>query len=465
MRTKQPISFRLRTGLFIAAAFTVLLSVFFIASYLSIERTLVVRSDAEVTAALDAILSALHEPPTQAVFDSLYRSHSTTGESAIAISLRHSDGSHTGILARGPSHAVAILDSVHLSLLDPPQIVHGFEHSYRIISRVARPHALVGAIDMLPLDEVQDTMISQFLFLLGVGVIVSFVIGMITANLALKPLKVLISSAFRIRSHSQQHDALPTDTRTAEINELASLINDVLAERNRNIEALRTFTADAAHELRTPLTILKGEMEVDLRTKEFTLSDRAAIESNLEEVARLIRIVEDLLTLARLDRDTHTQDHASSPWSPNELLDETLGRFVLVADEKRLAVVRDLQSTHNCTIHREDVRTIVANLIDNAIRYTPEGGSLTVRSFDAPDGSSVIEISDTGIGIAASDLPYIFDRFWRADRARTRSAGGTGLGLTIAKRLADLHHIALEVESESGRGTIVRCRIPTNRRP
>jgi signal transduction histidine kinase len=112
-----------------------------------------------------------------------------------------------------------------------------------------------------------------------------------------------------------------------------------------------------------------------------------------------------------------------------------------------------------CTVSRDDVRTIITNLLENAIRYSPANGRIEVSATDA-DGSVEVTIEDRGIGIAAEDLPHIFDRFWRADRARTRSAGGTGLGLTIAKRLADKHRIVLSIESQPGNGTVVVCHIP-----
>lgn len=254
---------------------------------------------------------------------------------------------------------------------------------------------------------------------------------------------------------------LPTQTRTLEINELAVVINEILQERDRNIAALKDFTADAAHELRTPLTILKGELEVDLRTKLLSAEDRVSLESNLEEVQRLIHIVEDLLFLARSEQPTHRESHQEFvSWSLDQLMSDSCDRLVPLIESKQITLINECNTKTHLILPRLDIERIIFNILLNATQYTPNHGSITIASKQTIDRTLEVMITDTGIGIAPEDLPYIFDRFWRADKSRGRQAGGTGLGLTIAHTLAQQYGIKLVCESKSGIGTTMRCIFP-----
>lgn len=241
-----------------------------------------------------------------------------------------------------------------------------------------------------------------------------------------------------------------------EIAELAVLFNRVSREWIQGEEARSRLVSDAAHELRTPVAILRGHLETML--KGAMEPKRENLVSLLDETKRMSRLIQELqqLSLAeagklRLDRE----------WVDlNLLLREVVDIFSVEAEEKRIGLSElDVLA---CEVYCDPSRMkqTLINLIGNAIRYTPEGGKVEIRQSAETEGFFRIEVADTGPGIAADKLPYIFHRFYRADDSRSRSAGGTGLGLAIAKQFVEAHGGTLNVASEIGRGTVFVLRLP-----
>ena len=215
----------------------------------------------------------------------------------------------------------------------------------------------------------------------------------------------------------------------------------------------RQFTADASHELRTPLAVIQAETSLTLgreRTKEDL---QESLEMVSQEVSYMSAIIEKLLFLARSDsgkepvtfRDINLRD----------LLGEVYADAAALAREKNIEL--KMEPVEDITIKGDAVklRQLFLNILENAVRYTPEGGRIS-SSLVRRDGRAVVTISDTGIGIPAEHLPYIFDRFYRVDKARSRAEGGTGLGLAIARQIAESHGGSIEVESEAGKGSTFR---------
>jgi len=241
-----------------------------------------------------------------------------------------------------------------------------------------------------------------------------------------------------------------------EIAELAVLFNRVSREWIQGEEARNQLVSDAAHELRTPVAILRGHLETML--KGAMELKRENLVSLLDETKRMSRLIQELqqLSLAeagklRLDRE----------WIDiNLLLREVVDIFSVEAEEKQIGL-SELDALA-CEVYCDPSRMkqTLINLIGNAIRYTPEGGKVEIRQTTEQDGHIQIEVADTGPGIAADKLPYIFHRFYRADDSRSRSAGGTGLGLAIAKQFVEAHGGTLNVASEVGRGTLFVLRLP-----
>ena len=222
-------------------------------------------------------------------------------------------------------------------------------------------------------------------------------------------------------------------------------------------EQNRRFLADASHELRTPLAAWRGEMEsVVEQTRGLPeLRDRAG--SALEEVDRLAKIVEALFAISRLDAGEAQQEWARFDLAP--LAASTTEQMSLLAEDKGVSVACDVQGHVSVEGDRARIKQVVVNLLDNAIKYTPSGGSINLH-VHASDRKAIMEVADTGIGIPASALPHIFERFFRVDKARPRDAGGAGLGLAIVKSICAAHGGQVEVESTEGRGSRFKVELP-----
>ena len=280
--------------------------------------------------------------------------------------------------------------------------------------------------------------------------------GYLLMKRALKPVDALTTAAESITSRSLS-ERLPEPSTRDEMARLSSTLNRMIERLEQAFRQTAQFTADASHELRTPLTILRGELEVALRGNEINLRGREVLESTLEETERLSKTVENLMVLSRFDSGELKLE--SSRFDLSELCGEVVGHMRLLADDKSI----DLRCSSTPEVEVEAdllrVRQIVINLIDNAIKYTSSGGSINVRTL-RQNGEAVIEVADTGQGIPAEAVPYIFNRFYRADKARSRETGGSGLGLAIAKSICDLHGGRILVNSTVGVGTSVRVCIP-----
>ena len=220
------------------------------------------------------------------------------------------------------------------------------------------------------------------------------------------------------------------------------------------VEAQNRFTADAAHELRTPLAVMKSEIEVGLRAKKLTKEEAVALlKSNLEEVDRLGALTEGLLTLSRTDSDMQL-----SPVPLEEIAAKVAKRFKPLADTKRVTINRQLEPVI-VAAEEQAVDEIIGILMDNALKYSPALTAVTLRTCQK-DGHGYLEVKDQGIGIKASELPHVFDRFYRADSARTQArAGGHGLGLSIAQKLAEGLGAQLHVKSRPGKGSLFTLKL------
>ncbi|HET9135059.1 MAG TPA: ATP-binding protein [Candidatus Kapabacteria bacterium] len=448
------IRLRVRTAAFIAGAFSLLLTTYFAISYLSIKSSLISRSDTEVLAALDKVVASLSADSQRIDLPTLASRYGNTGEAIIGFKII--SGSDKRIAATGPAIVQSLLDSGQFIFRQLPMNIQVGESPIRVFGKTLGRWRVLAAINTIAFQEVFEAMLRTYLIILAIGIFLSFIIAIATADLALKPLKLLVQSALQIRQ-DQVSTILPTTTKTREINELAILINDILSERNRNIDRLRNFTADAAHELRTPLTILRGELEVDLRIKQLSADEREALESNLEEVRRLIRIVEDLMILARAEQASETTKTQS--WKLSELVTEILTRLDPLITSKQISIIRSDNINSEYKLSRTDTERILYNILLNALQYSSDGKSIYLSS-EMVNGRLAYHVRDEGMGISQKDIPHIFDRFWRADTSRSRVSGGIGLGLSIVKTFADRLGIQIVCKSTVGTGTTITCFFP-----
>jgi heavy metal sensor kinase len=272
--------------------------------------------------------------------------------------------------------------------------------------------------------------------------------GYFLARRALLPVQNMTRTANQI-SADQLSQRIDVDNPADELGALGQTLNRMFERLERSFTEIRLFTADASHELRTPLTAIRTEAEVTLG-KLPDKEHQQILGSILEECDRLTRLTDQLLTLSREDAGM------SKPvWEPVDL--PALVRGVvetmrLLAETKGLRL--DMEEQDPITIHGDParLRQVFYNVIDNAIKYTPEGGTITVKMEALPQAARVT-VTDTGIGIPPEYLERVFDRFYRVDKARSRDQGGTGLGLTIARSIVVAHGGKMELKSTLGQGT------------
>jgi two-component system, OmpR family, sensor kinase len=257
------------------------------------------------------------------------------------------------------------------------------------------------------------------------------------------------------------HRRLPVDADGDELARLSATLNAMIGRLETSFGALRRFTADASHELKTPLTVLRADVERAMSASCPPSEQLVALEEALQETARMADLVDSLLTLARADEgrfDLHREPVELEP-----LLQEVHETAVILGEHAGLRVSMPLVEGSTVLGDRTRLRQLFLNLVTNAIKYTPRGGRVELTLSRSPRGDlAIATVRDTGIGIAAADLPYVFERFWRADRARSRGAerGGFGLGLAISQYIAQAHGGALTVQSRLGRGSTFTVTLP-----
>ena len=220
---------------------------------------------------------------------------------------------------------------------------------------------------------------------------------------------------------------------------------------------MRRFVADASHELRTPLSVIRGEADVALSHDRGAAEYRESLGIILDESRRLSRLVDDLLNLARAD-SRHTTLQVEEFYL-NDLVAECCRSVQTLAGARGIRL--ECPAEEDVTIRGDEelLRRLVMNLLDNAIRYTPAGGRVSA-SLEVSGPKVLIRVSDTGIGIPPETAPHVFDRFFRADKARSRQDGGFGLGLAIVKWIAESHHGAVELSSTLGSGSAFTVTLP-----
>ncbi|MDP9351781.1 MAG: HAMP domain-containing histidine kinase, partial [Chloroflexota bacterium] len=308
-----------------------------------------------------------------------------------------------------------------------------------------------------------DRALSHLRLLVGFGLLVALALAMfglsVMTSTTLRPLERLIRTAESIgssRDLSQRVDPPGTDD---EVGRLAVTFNGMLSrlqasdvQLRESLESQRRFVADASHELRTPLTTIRGNAGM-LRQVRMAPEHRAeAIDEIHREAERMSRLVGYLLVLARADAGRELR---REPVELAGLVQEVATQAARLADGREIST--DVRESFTVVGDPDALRQLVVILLDNAVKYTPQGGSITVTLLGRGDDVR-LSVADTGIGIGPEHLPHIFDRFYRVDPAR--SEGGTGLGLAIARWIAEQHGGRIEAESSPGRGSTFTVLLP-----
>jgi two-component system, OmpR family, heavy metal sensor histidine kinase CusS len=274
---------------------------------------------------------------------------------------------------------------------------------------------------------------------------------------ALKPVDEITRAAqtIGIENLSQR---LEVPASADELTRLSQTWNGMLERLEGAVKRLSQFTADASHELRTPIALIRATAELTLRRERSAETYREALKHIMDETDRTARLIEDLLLLARADAGLPALPLDRVELTP--LVRDVCEQGQILAQERQLEISTEApEQPVYVDANDPALRRLLLLLVDNAMKYTPAGGHITVSVAQDSSGPTVT-VSDTGIGIPLSALPHVFERFYRVDESRNREAGGAGLGLSIAQWIAERHHARLEAESVVGRGSAFRVRFP-----
>ncbi|WP_240353233.1 sensor histidine kinase [Cohnella algarum] len=308
-----------------------------------------------------------------------------------------------------------------------------------------------------PTRSAAETLQNMFIVVVFIVLIMGAVIIFLVSSRIVGPLLRIINITRHISEGKYDWEL---DTSGSD--EIAQL-SQAIHRMSRNIQFYeqqrKQFLADISHELRTPITYMKGYSEALLKGFESSEEKRTKyINLLFQQSSQLQRLIEDLFDLAKLEEGTFKINFERT--SLDKLMQNVLG---LLADPIQQTGITLSYTPSPTPLYlagdERRLQQVVVNLLENAKKYTPADGSITITTYEE-DNFGVIEIADTGVGIPANDLPYIWERLYRVDRSRSRATGGTGLGLAICKEIVELHHGNIQVESTEGQGTVFCVRIP-----
>lgn len=300
-------------------------------------------------------------------------------------------------------------------------------------------------------DEFNRSLIIALLIGFGAATASLFVAVWVTPSL-FKPLDDIAAVARQITRTDDLSRRVPDPGRNDEFGDLARALNQTLEQIERLFQAQQRLLADVSHELRTPLTTIRGNLDL---MRHMGVADEESMDVIQDELERMTRLIGDLLLLARADSGGLPLER--KPVELDNVLFDVY-RQISRLENKVDVVVGEMDQA--CVVGDQDrLKQLLLILVDNAIKYTPESGRVTLSMLQV-NGWAEVRVSDTGVGIPPEDVPYIFDRFYRVDKARTRAQGGAGLGLAIAKWVVQMHDGHIRVESKVGEGTTFVVRLP-----
>ena len=465
----KPLPLQTRLILFCTLTFALLLAVLSVASYQLLAQQL----NVDVTADLAELTDGLHgyvrieDGVSSVVFDEKDADQAAFVHAATRYYQIY-DGKDGRILVQSqgveplglhlaPGEVQAFLDN------PKPYDIGTAYGRFRISNSVIAPasggrYLLQVGASLDPMDAVLKRFLDLLLLRAVPSLFVSLVAAWWMARKALAPLTTLATEARGVKIGTLDR-RLPTRGTNDQLDEVAVAFNETLAHLEESVGEMRQFSSALAHELRTPLAVLRGEMELVLLRSGSALEWRTSAASQIEEIDKLTRMVNQLLTLARAE--------SGEIALAREGVD--LGALAATVTEQLEPVAQAKDLNLHCDVHQPVTVTgdsgwlerLLLNLLDNAIKYTPSGGDIRVGVLHE-NGHARVDVTDTGAGIPADAVPHVFERFYRVDPARSSTVEGAGLGLSLAKWIVDRHHGRIEVRSEPGRGSTFTIWLPVS---
>lgn len=451
---------RTRLTLWNAAVVLLLLAVTLVVVRISARATLYEDADAELRAASGEIALAIQELGDNevAIVGELRRKADSHEQRGWFMQMLTADGRTVW----KSEHCPADVANFPPADVDRVVTVRQVGHYRFVRTRVDRPTGAAYLVRVgtytTGLDESLATLM-RILGLVGGGLALAApLVAWWLAGRATRPIATMLRTAGRL-SPTRLGDRLPVRGSSDELDLLANTINGLLDSVAGHIDRQEQFVADAAHELRGPLAALQSSLEVTIGQEQLPDDQRESLTDMLEATRHLSKVANDLLLLAESGAavkpgDLTTVDVAG-------LVRQTAAMFSGVAEERGLVLRVETSQPAHSRANPIDLRRLLSNLVDNAIRFTPREGSIDIRV--APAGAAtILTIADTGAGIAAQDLEHVFDRFYKADPARTHGAGGRsgGLGLSICRSIVESCGGTIGIASRVGEGTVVTVRLP-----
>ena len=432
-------SIRTKIALWFSTVLLLILMVFSSLTYFILRKSLISSVDSKLENLAESISSRLFEP--EAVFlqfvdksGSLKPRKEEIKYAVIPISLRSLRRANKGLIT---FETIKDLGGSHLRVITYP--VKTPEDEYSIIQIAT------------PIDRLLETLrlfLIIVLLTIPVAAIISTLGGIFITNKVLSPIKEITMAARRISSEnlSERLEIRSSD----ELGELARTFNDMIERLERSFLRMKEFSADVSHELKTPLTALKGEIEVALLRDRSKEEYKRILRSALEEIDRLTRVVNDLLTLSKGEMGKLLIEKERV--KVEDVVVDVVSQIYGMMEEKNIEFSMDKKGEDVVLGDRNLLKQLFLNLIENAVKYNVEGGRIKVCIDGSRDGWVSVKVEDTGVGIPKEEIPKIFEKFYRVDKSRSRKVGGAGLGLSIAKWIVEAHGGRIKVESDLGKG-------------
>jgi signal transduction histidine kinase len=366
------------------------------------------------------------------------------------------DALNATALALDPDSAAAIVPLPPDTVLSGSMLMVALADS-SLLPNISR---IVAGLPTIEANLAPQLLLGTMLALAPLLLIVSVAVAYALTGNTFKPVDQLINEVEAITDGRSLHRRVPGGEADEELARLADTLNRMIGRLQASFGALRRFTADASHELKTPLTVVRADVERAMHPSASAEERMQALEEAMQELARMSDLVDSLLTLARADEgrfDLHRE-----PLHLEPLVRDVFETAVILGEDAGVSVSMPLVEDAVVMGDAPRLRQLFLNLITNAIKYTPRGGQVEITLSLRNNDEIGFVVRDTGVGIAAADLPYVFDRFWRADRVRSRrpfgeargvDRGGFGLGLSIAQWIAQAHGGSLTAQSRLARGS------------